>query len=114
MDDRSKNIRILFVEDEEDVRIANVQTLELAGFAVDSFENVEQARGHIVPGARAIVLCDVKLPGVNGVDWQRQIRAIDPNLPVILVTGHGDIAMAVAAMRDGAYDFYTGGPVPRY
>ena len=105
MDDLSKNIRILFVEDEEDVRVANVQTLELAGFAVDSFENVEQARRHIVPGARAIVLCDVKLPGTNGVDWQRQIRAIDPNLPVILVTGHGDIAMAVAAMRDGAYDF---------
>jgi two-component system C4-dicarboxylate transport response regulator DctD len=105
MGDLSAKVRILFVEDEEDVRMASTQTLELAGFAVDSFENVEQARRHIVPGARAIVLCDVKLPGMNGVDWQRQIRAIDPNLPVILVTGHGDIAMAVAAMRDGAYDF---------
>ena len=105
MADLSATVRVLFVEDEEDVRMANTQTLELAGFGVDGFENVEQARRHIVPGAPIIVLCDVKLPGMNGVDWQRQIRAIDPNLPVILVTGHGDIAMAVAAMRDGAYDF---------
>ena len=105
MADSPSAVRILFVEDEEDVRMANTQTLELAGFAVDGYATVEPAKKHIVPGAPIVVLCDVKLPGMNGVDWQRQIHAVDPNLPVILVTGHGDIAMAVAAMRAGAYDF---------
>ena len=105
MNDPLAPVRVLFVEDEEDVRIASTQTLELAGFAVDGFATAEQARKLIVPGARAVVVCDVKLPGINGVEWQRQIHAIDPNLPVILVTGHGDIAMAVSAIRDGAYDF---------
>jgi len=51
------------------------------------------------------VLCDVKLPGMPGTQWLNEIRTIDPDLPVILVTGHGDIAMAVQAMRQGAYDF---------
>ena len=51
------------------------------------------------------MLCDVKLPGMAGTDWLDEIRTIDPDLPVILVTGHGDIAMAVRAMRQGAYDF---------
>ncbi|MFL6661280.1 MAG: sigma-54-dependent transcriptional regulator [Rhizobacter sp.] len=98
-------VRILFVEDEEDVRMASTQTLELAGFGVDGYATVEQAARHIVPGAPIVVLCDVKLPGMNGVDWQRHIHEVDPHLPVILVTGHGDIAMAVAAIRAGAYDF---------
>ena len=101
----SPAIRVVFVEDEEDVRLASTQTLELAGFAVDGFASVEQAHGSIVPGAPIVVLCDVKLPGMSGIDWQRRISAVDPTLPVILVTGHGDIAMAVSAMRDGTYDF---------
>jgi len=101
----SPAIRILFVEDEEDVRQASSQTLELAGFSVDGFATAEAARRLIVPGAPVVVLCDVKLPGMSGIDWQRELSALDPTLPVILVTGHGDIAMAVSAMRNGAYDF---------
>ena len=98
-------IRILLVEDDEDVRIGNVQALELAGFTVESFATAEQAHPHIHAGLPAIVLCDVKLPGKSGTSWLHEIRDIDAELPVILVTGHGDIAMAVNAMRDGAYDF---------
>lgn len=100
-----RTIHIILVEDDEDVRIGNVQALELAGFTVESFATAEQAHPHIHVGLPAIVLCDVKLPGKSGTSWLHEIRDIDAELPVILVTGHGDIAMAVNAMRDGAYDF---------
>jgi len=98
-------IRVIFVEDEPDVRMGSTQALELAGLEVDGFASVEEARSHIRAGVAAVVLCDVKLPGMPGTQWLNEIRTIDPDLPVILVTGHGDIAMAVLAMRQGAYDF---------
>jgi two-component system C4-dicarboxylate transport response regulator DctD len=101
----ASDIQVIFVEDEDEVRLGSTQALELAGFRVAGFASVEAAEPLVVAGAPAVVLCDVRLPGMSGIDWLRSVRAIDANLPVILVTGHGDIAMAVRAMRDGAYDF---------
>nr|WP_145545831.1 sigma-54 dependent transcriptional regulator [Variovorax boronicumulans] len=98
-------IRVVFVEDDEDVRAGSAQALELAGFAVQSHESVEAARHHVVAGMPAVVVSDVRLPGTSGVQWQAELRRLDPELPVVLITGHGDIAMAVQAMREGAYDF---------
>ena len=101
----AKAIRVIFVEDDADVRMGSAQALALAGLTVDSFASVEEARSRIRIGVPAVVLSDVKLPGMTGTEWLSEIRAIDAELPVILVTGHGDIAMAVEAMRQGAYDF---------
>jgi two-component system C4-dicarboxylate transport response regulator DctD len=100
-----EQIRVLYVEDDEDMRAGSAQALELAGIAVDAFSRVEDVRPRIAAGMPAVVLCDVKLPGTSGTEWLSEVRAIDANLPIILVTGHGDIPMAVKAMRDGAYDF---------
>src|SRR4051812_36805422 len=96
-------IRVIFVEDDADVRLGGTQALQLAGLEVDGYGSVEEVRSRIQVGVPAVVLCDVKLPGMSGTEWLNVIRAIDPDLPVILVTGHGDIAMAVGAMRQGAY-----------
>lgn len=101
----SPPIRVLLVEDDDDVRMSITQALGLAGFEVDDFASVERARAQISFGAPLIVVCDVKLQGICGTDWLPQIRTIDAELPVVLVTGHGHIAMAVQAMREGAYDF---------
>ncbi len=98
-------IRVLLVEDDEDVRNSTTQALSLAGFEVDAYATAERARARIVFGASVVVVCDVRLPGVSGIDWLPEIRRIDAELPVVLVTGHGHIAMAVQAMREGAYDF---------
>ncbi|MFG6416623.1 sigma-54-dependent transcriptional regulator [Roseateles sp. DC23W] len=98
-------IRVLLIDDDEDVRQSTAQILQLAGFAVEDFASVEAARAHVRPGAPVVVVCDVKLPGTSGIDWLPELRALDAELPVILVTGHGHITMAVQAMRDGAYDF---------
>jgi FixJ family two-component response regulator len=96
---------VILVEDDEDVRVGSTQALQLAGFCVDAFRSVEDVRPRIFCGMPSVVLSDVKLPGMSGVSWLQEIHSVDHDLPVILVTGHGDIAMAVQAMRDGAYDF---------
>jgi two-component system C4-dicarboxylate transport response regulator DctD len=98
-------VRVLLVEDDEDVRMSTAQALTLAGFEVEALANVERARPLISFGAPIVVVCDVRLPGLSGTDWLPEIRKIDTELPVVLVTGHGHIAMAVQAMREGAYDF---------
>jgi two-component system, NtrC family, C4-dicarboxylate transport response regulator DctD len=100
-----QKIRVIFVEDDSDMRLGCTQALSLAGFDVDEFASVEEARARISVGVPAVVVCDVRLPGMAGTEWLSEIHTIDPDLPVILVTGHGDIAMAVRAMRQGAYDF---------
>jgi len=98
-------ISVVFVEDDEDVLAGSAQALDLAGFEVMAFTSVEAARSSITAGLPAVVVCDVKLPGLNGTAWAEELLKSDPELPVILITGHGDIAMAVHAMRGGAYDF---------
>jgi len=98
-------IRVLLVEDDEDVRLSTIQVLNLAGFEVEAFASAERARAHISFGVPAIVVSDVRLPGLSGTDWLLELHEADAELPVILVTGHGHVAMAVQAMREGAYDF---------
>ncbi len=101
----AQQIRVILVEDDEDVRIGSQQALELAGFTVECFDCVESARCAVELNVPAVVVSDIKLPGSSGLAWLKEIQNLDKELPVILVTGHGDIAMAVQAIRDGAYDF---------
>ncbi|WP_029010615.1 sigma-54-dependent transcriptional regulator [Azospirillum halopraeferens] len=98
-------MKVLFVEDEPDVRLGSEQALKLAGIPVDGFERAEDALPALEPDAAAVLVTDVKLPGIDGLELLRRARSVDPALPVVLVTGHGDVSMAVEAMREGAYDF---------
>jgi two-component system C4-dicarboxylate transport response regulator DctD len=95
---------VLFVEDEPLVRQATAQSLELAGFVL-ALPSAEAAMPH--PGADfpGVLVTDVRLSGASGLDLLQHCRNAAPGVPVILVTGHGDITMAVQAMREGAYDF---------
>lgn len=97
--------QIIFVDDEGHVRRAVQQTLELAGFDVACCDNAADALRRLSPDYPGIVICDIKMPGMDGIGLMRAALAIDRELPVILVTGHGDVATAVAAMHEGAYDF---------
>ena len=96
------HISVVLVEDDEDVRHGTAQALELAGFAVAAFDSVEAARHCIHRSAPVVLLCDVMLPGQHATDWLPEVQAIDPDLPMLLVTRHGDIAMAVALASQGA------------
>jgi two-component system C4-dicarboxylate transport response regulator DctD len=100
-----EGLRILLVEDDPIVRAGSEQAFQLAGLKVEAFSSAELVRKHITPEFPGIVISDVKLPGMNGLELLLLIKSIDQGVPVILVTGHGDITMAVQAMRGGAYDF---------
>lgn len=97
--------RVAFIDDEADIRSANRQGLQLAGLEVVDFSTAVEALTQIDANFPGVVVSDIRMPQVDGLELLRRLRDIDPDLPVILITGHGDIDMAVAAMRDGAYDF---------
>lgn len=101
----SESGRIIFVDDESHVRVAIRQTLELADFDVLCCDNAADALRELSPDYRGILLCDIKMPRMDGISLMREALAIDHELPVILVTGHGDVATAVSALHEGAYDF---------
>ncbi|WP_284618937.1 sigma-54-dependent transcriptional regulator [Aquabacterium humicola] len=96
---------VLLIEDEASVRLAVTQSLKLAQLPVTAVATAEEALESLTSEFDGIVLSDVRLPGRSGLDVLADAQRIDRELPVILVTGHGDVAMAVQAMRDGAYDF---------
>ncbi len=96
---------VAFVDDEEEIRRASAQSLELAGFTVDLFASAQEALKELPRDYPGVVVTDVRMPVIGGLELFRTLRKRDPDLPVILITGHGDIAMAVEAMREGAYDF---------
>ena len=93
------------VEDDPAVLLGTQQALQLADFEVEPFADAESALTSVVPDVPAIIICDVKLPGLDGLGLLAKAQSIDKDLAVILITGHGDVAMAVNAMRLGAYDF---------
>lgn len=97
--------QVIFVDDEADVRKAIGQTLELAGYSIQTYASAEEALPHIDSNFRGVVLTDHNMPGMSGLDFLHRIKAKDAEIPVILLTGHGDISIAVDAMRGGAYDF---------
>lgn len=96
---------ILFVDDEAPVRMAVKQWLDLAGFEVELHEAAASALDRIATDYPGVLVSDVKLSQMDGLQLLERVRAVDTDLPVVLITGHGDIAMAVDAMRRGAYDF---------
>jgi two-component system C4-dicarboxylate transport response regulator DctD len=96
---------VVFVDDDPDLRRATAQTLKLAGFAVQVFDSGAAALATLGPDFAGPVVSDIRMPRMSGLDLFERLRAIDPEIPVILVTGHADVDLAVQAVRDGVYDF---------
>ncbi|WDR06997.1 sigma-54 dependent transcriptional regulator [Devosia rhodophyticola] len=98
-------IEVLFVDDEEDLRRAASQTLDLAGLPVRTASSAEDALAYVSRTWRGVLVTDIRMPGMDGMQLLHRAISIDEDLPVVLVTGHGDVNLAVDAMRAGAYDF---------
>ena len=96
---------VILIDDDEDLRPALVQGLELDGITVNAFHDASSALGAISRDFHGVVVSDIRMPGIDGLGLLKHVCDIDPALPVVLITGHGDVALAVEAMRDGAYDF---------
>ena len=100
-------IPIALVEDDDDLARSTAQLLRLAGFAVEHFPAAAPALAAVTAEWPGIVVTDVRMPHMSGIDLFRQLHERDAELPVILVSGHGDIEMAVQTLKAGAWDFLT-------
>lgn len=96
---------VLFVDDEEHLRLAAEQTLQLADLDVTCLPEAEAALAKLSRNFPGVLVTDIRMQGMDGLTLMRRCLDIDPEFPVILVTGHGDVELAVSSMRDGAYDF---------
>ncbi|MCQ0970438.1 sigma-54 dependent transcriptional regulator [Paracoccus sp. TK19116] len=97
--------RVLVIDDEDDFRLSMVQALDLAGFEVEDHADAQAALSLLNYGFKGIVVTDIRMPNLDGLTLMDRVAEIDPEIPVILVTGHGDVQLAVRAMRQGAHDF---------
>lgn len=100
-----KDGKVVFVDDEDHLRLAAKQALDLADFDVECFPNADQVTDLISRNYTGVLVTDIRMPGMDGMELMQRVLEIDPELPVVLVTGHGDVQLAVEAMRLGAYDF---------
>jgi two-component system response regulator FixJ len=101
----ASNSVVHVVEDDEEMRDSLVELLEDGGYEVRAYSRAEQllARGvSLEPGC---IVSDVRMPGMDGITLLRRLRAGGSTIPLMLITGHGDVSMAVAAMKAGAVDF---------
>lgn len=96
---------VIFVDDEPDIRKAIAQALTLDDLAVTCFDNATDALGQISRDYSGVVLCDYNMPKMDGLQLLSRLQQLDDTIPVIILTGQGDISTAVSAMQQGAYDF---------
>lgn len=96
---------IYLVDDDPAVRDSLSVLLEVEGFQVVAFESAETFLAAWTPGRRGGLLLDVRMPGMDGLELLERLHRLDPALPVVVMTGHGDVPLAVRAMKAGALDF---------
>ena len=97
--------QVIFIDDEAAIRQAVQQWLELSGFQVRTFSRAREALSVLDRDFPGVLISDVRMPDLDGLGLLERLIELDADLPVIMVTGHGDVPMAVQALRQGAYDF---------
>ena len=96
---------IFVIDDDRSIREALGSLLRSVGFDAGIFESVAEFMDEPLPDRPCCLILDVRLPGVNGLDFQTELAKTHPGLPIIFITGHGDIPMSVRAMKAGAVEF---------
>jgi FixJ family two-component response regulator len=98
---------VFVIDDDDLVRAAIQGLLKSVGLKADTFESTQQFLSSKPPDGPSCLVLDVELPGVSGLDFQRQLASAGIPIPIIFITGHGDIPMSVKAMKSGAVEFLT-------
>jgi FixJ family two-component response regulator len=98
---------VIVVDDDPSFLRSTERLIRTAGFDVSTFASAEEFLCSTLPDAPACLVLDVRLPGWSGLDLQRQLGGIGLGIPIIFMTGHGDIPMSVQAMKAGAMEFLT-------
>lgn len=99
--------RVLLVDDDDDLRLAHIQSLTLAGLAVEGVASADLALKRVDAAFEGVIVSDIRMPGMDGLSFAARVREIDGDLPFILMTGHGDIEMAVRSLQQGVFDFLS-------
>src|SRR5215831_6507716 len=98
---------VFVVDDDRSAREGLVDLINSLGMKAEAFGSAQEFLRHKLPDTPACLVCDVRLPGPSGLDLQRQLGQSEHPIPIIFITGHGDIPMSVRAMKDGAVEFLT-------
>jgi RNA polymerase sigma factor (sigma-70 family) len=98
---------VFVVDDDPSVRSSLKFLLSTVGLQVESFDSADAFLRKTLPDAPSCLVLDVRLPGLSGLDFQRELTAKNITIPIIFLTGHGDIPMSVRAMKAGAVEFLT-------
>ena len=101
------NSIVLVIDDDPDVRASVGRLLRSVGVDVQLFASISEFLDADPPDGPSCLVLDVRLPGQSGLDLQRKLAAANRQVPIIFITGHGDIPMSVAAMKGGAIEFLT-------
>jgi len=101
----ARAMKVAIVDDEQDMRQSISQWLALSGFDTETFPSAEEALKAIGADYPGVVVSDIRMPGMDGMAFLKRLMSLDSGLPVIMITGLGDVPMAVEAMRVGAFDF---------
>ena len=99
--------RVVLIEDDAVLGEAVTQALRLERFDVAHFDDARVALRELPPEFDGVIVSDIRLPGLDGIEFFELVRKIDPEVPVIFTTGHGDVPMAVDMLKKGAADFFT-------
>ncbi|WP_312359283.1 sigma-54-dependent Fis family transcriptional regulator, partial [Stutzerimonas balearica] len=97
--------QVVLIDDDPHLRKALSQTLDLAGLKVACLEDARTLETRLPADWHGVVVSDIRMPGIDGLQLLANLQGRDADLPVLLITGHGDVQLAVQAMRAGAYDF---------
>src|SRR5580704_16424489 len=101
------NPTVLVIDDDPDLRASVGRLLRSVGLEVQLFASISEFLESDPPAGPTCLVLDIRLPGQSGLDLQRELAAANRDLPIIFVTGHGDIPMSVQAMKGGAIEFLT-------
>lgn len=97
--------KVYIVDDDQDVRNAITLLMQTVGLEVETFESAQHFLDSFNKETIGCILLDVRMPGMSGIDLMQQLLNQPYSPPIIIISGHGDISMAVKAVKDGAYDF---------
>lgn len=106
--------QIYLVDDDADLREAMMETFEMEGISAQAFANAPDLLNELDPEWEGVVLSDIRMPGMDGFELLKEINRLCPDIPVVMITGHGDIASAIASMKEGAFDYIEKPADPRY
>ena len=101
------NPTVLIIDDDPSIRTSVVRLMRSVGLEVRAFGSISEFLEADMPDAPTCLVLDIRMPDKSGLDLQRELRATDSDLPIIFITGHGDIPMSVQAMKGGAIEFLT-------